>query len=247
MRALSKLTLLLAKLYMRDPIAVFFTLLFAPLLVVLLGLVFGNDPDPIFGGRGYLETNLPAYAAIVIGIVGLLIVPINTVSRRKTGALRRFRVTPLRPLTYIAADALVYFVMGVLGIVLLFLVGTVGFGIQPQGSIGEVFLAASVGAFAFLAVGYVLAGIAPTVQVAQVIGNVPLFPMLIFSGATAPLEVMPERVQSVARLFPLTQVVTLMRGIWLGEVWSSHLTETVILVGLCLVGVAVASWLFRWE
>jgi hypothetical protein len=42
----------------------FFTLLFAPLLLIMMGFVFGNAPDPLFGGRGQLDVNVPAHTAL---------------------------------------------------------------------------------------------------------------------------------------------------------------------------------------
>ncbi|MBK8990059.1 MAG: hypothetical protein IPM39_29025 [Chloroflexi bacterium] len=77
--------------------AVFFTLLFAPLLLVVMGFIFGNEPMPMFGGLGQLDVYAPTYAAIVIAVVGLTAVPIETSARRDAGVLRRFRATPLRP------------------------------------------------------------------------------------------------------------------------------------------------------
>ncbi len=66
MRAYLKLTTALARLYLRDPVGAFFTLAFAPLFVLLMGAIAGNDPNLSLNGVGYLQTNLPAYAAIVV-------------------------------------------------------------------------------------------------------------------------------------------------------------------------------------
>jgi ABC-2 type transport system permease protein len=247
MRAYLKLTLTLAKLYLRDPVGAFFTLAFAPLFVVLLGAISGNDPNPLLGGLGYLDANLPAYAAIVVGMVGLLTVPIGTVTRRESGVLRRFMATPLRPLTYLAADVSVYLVMTLLGIVLAFLTGMIGFGVRFQGDMLGVMAGTGLGTLAFMALGYALAGLIPTTQVAQVVGNILAFPLLALSGATVPLEVLPPAAQNIARFFPLTHLVNLLRGLWLGEGWQRHVTETVVLTGMLLAGAALAAWVFRWE
>ena len=40
---------------------------------------------------------------------------------------------------------------------------------------------------------------------ASVIASILYFPMLIFSGTTLPIEVMPPAMQKIVRLFPLTQ------------------------------------------
>jgi hypothetical protein len=42
-------------------------------------------------------------------------------------------------------------------------------------------------------------------------------------------------------------VVTLLRGLWIGDPWSQHMTEVVVLAGIVVVGVAIAVKTFRWE
>lgn len=246
-RALWKLMIIQAKLYLREPVGVFFTLLFAPLLLILMGFIFGNDPVPMFDGRGQLDVNVPAYAAIIIGVVGLMTVPIETSGRRDSGVLRRFRATPLRPLTYIVSDILIYFVMTVLGILLLFLLGKTVYQVQFYGSPLTLMVGICLSAAAFLALGYVLASLAPSARVATVVGNVLFVPMMILSGTTLPLEMMPDTVRNISRFIPLTHVVTLLRGLWFGDSFSKHLVEVAVLTGMLVVGTIIAARTFRWE
>jgi ABC-2 type transport system permease protein len=247
MRALRKLAIVQAKLYLREPVGVFFTLLFAPLLLIMMGFVFGNAPDALFGGRGQLDVNVPAYTALIIGVVGLITLPIGAAGRREAGVLRRFRATPLGPLTYIASDVLVNFVMTLLGILLLLLLGTVVYHVRFEGDLLAMMAGICLSAFAFLALGYVLAGVAPNARVATVTGNVLLFPMMFLSGTTLPLEMMPEGVRNASRFLPLTHVVTLLRGLWFGESFGEHLVEVAVLAGVLVVGTAIAAGTFRWE
>ncbi len=58
MRGFQKLSLVQAKLYLREPMAAFFTLLFGPTLFILLGFIFGNSPDPMLAGQGYLDRSV---------------------------------------------------------------------------------------------------------------------------------------------------------------------------------------------
>ncbi len=107
LRALWKLVVVQTKLYLREPVAMFFTLLFAPLYLVIFGFISSSQPVAEVEGVG-ARVLVPACAAIVIGVVGLMPVAIETSSRREAGVLRRFRATPLRPLTYMIGDVLVY-------------------------------------------------------------------------------------------------------------------------------------------
>jgi lipooligosaccharide transport system permease protein len=74
------------------------------------------------------------------------------------------------------------------------------------------------GGFAFGSIGMVFTGITPTIEVF----NLPVFlfvtPMFLFSGTFFPIENMPPWAGSVARLLPLTHLVELVRGPFLGKV-----------------------------
>lgn len=73
------------------------------------------------------------------------------------------------------------------------------------------------------------------------------YPMMFLSGASMPLEIMPETIQRIADFLPLTYVVKLLRGLWFGDAWGDHLLETGVLAGVLVVCTALAAWLFRWE
>jgi ABC-2 type transport system permease protein len=247
MTGFQKLTIVQAKLYLREPMSAFFTLLFAPSLLILFGFIFGNDPDPQLGGMGYLDRSVPGYMAMIIAIVGFTAVPISSATRRESGVLRRFSATPLRPFTYFLTDVLVPFLMTLLGILLLFLVGTVVYRVRFEGSLFSLLAGISLGACAFFSLGYALVGLIPNARAVVVIGNVVLYPMMIFSGAMVPLEVMPETVRAVSRFLPLTHLVALLRGLWLGEGWGHLLIEVAVLVGVAIVGMLIVARTFRWE
>jgi len=73
------------------------------------------------------------------------------------------------------------------------------------------------------------------------------FPMMFLSGSAIPLEVLPHTVRRVAEFIPLTHVVTLMRGLWAGDAWGQHVTETIVLLATLVIGAAVSAKAFRWE
>ncbi len=100
MRGFGRLLLVNLRLYVREPIATFFTLAFPPLLVILFGAMYGNEPTPMFGGYGSMDISMPAYTALILGTVGFLSVPITISGYRETGVLRRFQATPMRPRTF---------------------------------------------------------------------------------------------------------------------------------------------------
>ncbi len=247
MRALWKLTINQIKLYLREPIALFFTLAYAPMMLVLFGSIYGNEPAEMFGGRGTVDVSVPAYIGLIIISVGLMSIPIATSSSREAGVLRRFRVTPLSPALYLISDVLVYFLMTLIGVILLVLVGKFGYAMRFDGNWLSVLAGFSLSALAMFTCGYLIAGLAPTARIAQTVGMVIAFPMMFLSGATIPLVILPEGVRTVSKFLPVTYVVTLMQGLWKGDAWSGHLTEVVVLVCVLAAGVILSTKTFRWE
>ncbi|MCS7179520.1 MAG: ABC transporter permease [Anaerolineae bacterium] len=247
MRGLLKLTLTQMKLYLREPVATFFTIFFAPLMLLLFGAIYGNEPSPLFGGRGSMDVSVPSYIGLIIVTVGLIGLPIGTASAREHGVLRRFRATPLHPLAYIVSDIINYLLMTVLGVLLLFLTGKLVFNVRFEGHLLSVLGGFLLGTLAFFALGYLVAGLAPTARTAQTVGMVLAYPMMFLSGATIPWEILPKGIKAFAQYIPLTYVVRLMRGLWFGDAWSQYGTEVAALVGCLLVGGIVAAWTFRWE
>ena len=247
MKGFRKLTLVNLKLYLREPISTFFTLAFPPLLVVLFGAMYGNDPSPMFGGYGSMDVSMPAYTAMILGTVGFLGVPITISGYRESGVLRRFQATPMRPLTYILADIVANLVTTLLGMMGLVIIGWLLYRVQFEGQVMAVILAVVFCGLAMFSIGYLIAGLAPGARTAQVVGMVIFYPMMFLSGASIPLEIMPETIQRIADFLPLTYVVRLLRGLWFGDAWGEHLLETAVLAGVLLVCTALAARLFRWE
>jgi ABC-2 type transport system permease protein len=247
MRAFAKLAVVQTKLYLREPMALFFTLLFGPMLLLLMGLIFSGTPQLQLNGLSQMDISVPSYIALMIGITALTSLPIGAATRRESGVLRRFAATPLKPLVYFLADILAPLVVILLGIVLLVLMGFFIYHVRFSGQWLNVCLAVVLSVLSFFALGYAIAGLAPNTRTAVIVGNVLIIPMTILSGAMVPLEVMPPTVNSIARFIPLTHAVSLIRGLWFGGTWGEHLLETAVLGGLLVLGMAVVAYTFKWE
>jgi ABC-2 type transport system permease protein len=247
MRGFRQLTWITFKLYLREPIATFFTLAFPTMLVVLFGSIYGNEPAAIFGGRGSMDVSLPAYSGLIVGTIGLMSVPITIAGYREQGILRRFRVTPLKPWTYILADQCTNLLMTVVGMAIVSAVAWLLYRVEFQGRVLAVLLAVVLGTLAMSALGYIIASVAKGARVAQVISMVIFYPMMFLSGAGMPIEILPDSIQRISDFLPLTYVVRLTRGLWFGDSLGTHGLEAGILAGITLVGGLLAARLFRWE
>jgi ABC-2 type transport system permease protein len=247
MRALAKYTWTEMKLYLREPMGAFFTLVFPLMMLFLFGSIYGNQPSAIFNGYGSVDVSVPAYTAMIIGTTGIMGLNITMATYREKGILRRLRITPLRPQVILLAQVVVIFLMTAAGMLLLILAGKLVYHLRFDGNALSVALAFTLGSLSFFSLGFVLASVMPNARTAQVVGMVIFYPMLFLSGAGMPLEILPQGVRNISKFLPLTHVVTLLRGLWTGEVWSQHITEIWVLVGLMAAGVLISARTFRWE
>jgi ABC-2 type transport system permease protein len=236
-----------SKLFLREPVAAFFTLAFPLIYLFMFGSISGNEPTPQFGGQRMIDASIPGLIAVIICITGLMAITMTLSTYREKGVLRRLRTTPVKPLVVLGAQVIVFFAMTALGMLLLVIAASLVYHVHFAGNALSLLGGFILSSLSFFGIGFVLAGTLPTVRVAWVVGMVLMYPMMFLSGAFFLVELMPAGVQKVAAFLPLTHVVNLLRGLWNGEPWSMHTPETIVLAAMLVVGVVISVWLFRWE
>ena len=248
MKSLLKMTWMEAKLFLREPVSAFFTLIFPLVMLFIFGSIYGTKSVPgTDSTQGAIGTLIPAFTAMIIGMTGLMPVTITMATNRENGILRRLRTTPVSPLVVMAAQVVVVFVMTALGMLLLIIAGKLVYHVQFDGNALSLLAGFVLSSLSFFGIGFILAGTLPTARIAQIVAMLLLYPMLILSGAAWPRELMPATVQKISAFLPLTYVVTLLRGLWVGEPWGKHLLDVGVLAGMLILGIIISVKTFRWE
>jgi ABC-2 type transport system permease protein len=71
-------------------------------------------------------------------------------------------------------------------------------------------------------------------------------PITLLSGATSPIENMPEFFQKLSNFDPLRYLVTIVRGVTLKDApWSALWPNLVILAAFAIVLFSISAWRFR--
>jgi ABC-2 type transport system permease protein len=245
MKAFLKLTWIELKLFVREPIGLFFTLLFPLLLLVIFGSIFGNDADSMFGGVGSVDNSVPGYMGMIIGTLGMIGLPVSLATYREKGILRRFRATPLKPSVVLWSQVAVSVIMQLVGIGLLVTAARILYDLRLPAAPLALIPAILVGGLSFFALGFVLAGLLPKARTAQAVGMALFYPMLFLSGAAMPRQMLPETVRQISEFLPLTHVIVLFEDLWFKGSWN--LTALAVVVGILLVSLIISSRTFRWE
>ncbi len=246
MLAFRELTLTRLRLYLREPAAFFFTLVFPVMLLLLYGAAFGRQPVPNRPGYTWLDVELPALMVLIPATVGLMGVPGTVASEREYGVLKRFAVTPLTPLLYLGADLVAYLLINLMGALLTLLVGRGVYDLHWPSHPWAVLGIFTLGVVAFTALGFTIAAFARGTRTAQVVGMVLFYPMMFLSGVTFPLDLFPAWLQRLANIWPMTHMYRLLLAVWLERpLERPPLASTLMLVGMIMLG-GLALRRFRW-
>lgn len=231
-------------LLLREPAAVFFTLAL-PLLLLALNGAQGNAPVAELGGLGAVDVFVPGYLVYVMATTALMNLPEGLADERARGFLRRLRVSPLRPWQVLGAHAVTHLAMIVAGVVALLTLAATAYGMSAPAAWGPVLLALVLSVTASLALGFLLAAVAPTVRTAQAVASAVYFPAIFLSGAVFPRVGLPEVAQRIGDWIPLTYAVRSIIAAWTGGTVDGPAVAVLAAVTAVAAGAAVRA--FRWE
>jgi len=245
LRGLGKLTWLELKIFLREPLGVFGSVVIPVLLFTVLGRMLRSSGPP--GGGSGVDVDVPIFGAILIALNAVLSLVTIIAIYREGGILKRLRATPLRPHVILTAHVLVKLLMTAVTLAATYLVGVRYSLIHGDVRMGAFALALLFVTVTILSMGFLIASVVPTARFAQPVGSLLRYPMIAVSGLFVPLHSLPPVLRFLARLLPLSYAVSLLKGIWQGHPWSAHLTDMLALVVIFLVCTSLSSRLFRWS
>jgi len=246
MTGLVKMTWNETKLLWREPLAIFFSLAFPTLMLVILGIIPSfREPVKHMGGVRPIDLYVPITVLFAITMLGLTSLPTTLATYREKGILRRMAVTPVPPTRVIQAQMLMSLFMGIGAVVLLLAVGRVVFAVPLPAQLAGFMLAFVLSAAALFAMGLAIAALMPNARAASAVGTLLYFPLMFFAGLWAPRAVMPAILRQISDFTPLGAGAQAMHDTTAG-MWPQALHLLVMAVTVVVFSV-IASRLFRWQ
>lgn len=249
MRGLFQLTWLEIKIFLREPLGAIGTL-FVPVAVFLVvgrAMNRGTGTPRTPGGLEFMQTGLPVMVSVFMAISAVISLVTIISIYREGGILKRLRATPLRPYTILSAHVLAKLLFTAVTLTMMILAGRRFYPAGLQAPVISFAFALLLSTLAILSIGFVIASVVRTARFAQPVSAIVFYPMLGLSGLFVPVEALPSGLQWVAKLLPMTYVVSLLSGIWTGEPWSAHLGDLAALAIAGAIFVAISARVFRWE
>jgi len=196
----------------------------------------------------YIDFLVPGLLALTIMQISVAGSGYNIVEYRRKGILKRLFVTPIRAGSFIGGIVIARLVITVIQVSFLLAMAVVLLGVPIVGNVLELFVLIPFGSAIFLSLGFFMGSIAKTQQAIMLLGNLITLPQMFLSGVFFSIDTIPDALQPVARLLPLSFLATGVRDIIVNGV--GLLEQIPTLAGL-LVWLAIALTLairrFRWK
>ena len=229
------------RLLAREPMVAVGLIGFPLVTVLVLAGVFGQAPDPEFGGVAPDDHYVAGYVGVVLASMGLVTIPVHLATHRELGVLRRFRAAGLGAGVLVATEVLVGIVLASIAAATVLVVGAAIYGLQAPDDLLGVAGWYVVGLACFIAVGVALGSLVPTGRSANALGNLVFVPMFLLGGGGPPRGVMTGTMQAISDALPLSHVIGGLRQSWLGTTDDPHALWWPLTVAAVAIVVAVRA------
>ena len=197
---------------------------------------------------GLFDFILPGILSMTIMQLGIFGVAFSFVSMKASGALRRIQATPVHPVYFVFAQAVVRLLITFCTSALLMTLGIYFFNFHMVGSYFNFALVGIIGILIFLGFGFGIAGWAKDENQVAPVANLIQLPLLLLSGIFFSREGFPSWLKTITDYSPLTYVSHGLRkianeGAGLMDIPGDLIGMLVWLV----ITFAVAVKLFRWD
>jgi len=196
----------------------------------------------------YIDFLAPGILAMAIMQSGVYGLALFIVSSREKRILKRLHATPAGAAYILAGRIVPALLISFIQTALLLTLAVFAFGVQIVGNIGILLIAAGFGAIVFISLGFLVSSVSKSVDSAENLTGLVTFPMFFLGGVFIPIERLPEAVQVLAYMMPLTYFSDALRQVMIhGGGFAEIAVDLGVLALFALVVFALAVKLFRWE
>jgi ABC-2 type transport system permease protein len=184
--------------------------------------------------------------SIIMFINASLVASALAVKEKETGTIEQLLMTPAQTGEMLFAKTSPVFVLMMVVMFLSLVVGMLVFGLPVRGDLWLFALAGALGALAGIGIGVMVATVSKSQQQAQLLTFFVNPPLTLLSGATSPIENMPDFFQKLSYVDPLRYMVTIVRGVTLKDApWSALWPNLAALTVFAIILFSISAWRFR--
>lgn len=195
----------------------------------------------------YIDWFFPGILGMNIMFSALYGVGFVVVRYRKNGVLKRLKATPLRAFEYLSAQMISRLFLLMFTLVILWVGCDLVFDFNVEGAYFDLFIIFLLGSLSLTSMGLVVASRGSSEEFTNGVLNFITWPMMFLSEVWFSIEGAPEWVKWIAKLFPLTHLLTGVRkimndGAGLLDVGGELAILSIMTLAFLVLGATMFSW-----
>ncbi len=183
--------------------------------------------NPALISRNYF---LPGVIAFIVALITITLTSMSIVKERETGTMDQIIVSPIKSMEFIFGKTIPFGIVGFIDMVVATLIAIFWFKVPFAGNILFLFLAGFFFIVSNLAIGIFISTISRTQQQAMMTFFLYFFPSILFSGFAFPIYAMPDIIQLITYLNPMTYFITIIRGVFLKGIGMAVLWKELVVL-----------------
>jgi ABC-2 type transport system permease protein len=195
---------------------------------------------------GFIDFFIPG----VIGMTAMTTSIFTSVSisarYKQNGIFHKLATTPLKRYEWILSRTVYNVLISYLGMAVMILMGMAIFGMKMTLDAVSLLMVA-MASLMFTGVGMIIARFVKDPDGADAAANVITFPMMFLSGTFFQLSQMPQFLQTIARVLPLTYVSEGLRAAMIFGQTQQAILNTALISVLGITSIIVGSLITKWE
>ncbi|HEX3794157.1 MAG TPA: ABC transporter permease [Acidimicrobiales bacterium] len=231
-----------------NPFGALFTIVFSVLFLVLLSSTAGSQNISYYAGIKATQYYVPSFIAYGIMSSCFNIQAITLVNRREMGLLKRLRLSPLPTPLLMAAIFISSMIVAAIGVILLFLIGKIAYGVHGPASTLAVVVTTLVGMLAFTGLAVGMSTVVPNADAAGPMVSLTFFLLVAFSGLYFPIQP-GSTLSNIADIFPVRHMISGMNTAFNAppgsSPWPWH--DYLVLLAWGVVGSFLALRRWSWS
>lgn len=178
---------------------------------------------------------VPAVLATLLTLLGTFLTALNIVREKEIGTIEQINVTPVKKYHFILGKLIPFWILGLAVLTIGFLIMRFGYQIHPVGNMLIVYLFASLYLLVILGLGLLISTYADTQQQAMLISFFLLMIFIMLGGLFTSIDSMPDWVQKLTWLNPVSYFIDVIRMVVLkGSGLSDIKNHIFVIIGFAI-------------
>ena len=194
-----------------NPIGALMTIAFSVVFLILLGATAGTTTVKSYGGIKLLDYYVAGFCGYGVMAACFTILAITLVNRREMGLLKRVRLSPLPTWMLMGAIIVNAMIVAALGVVLLLVVGRLGYGVNGPAHWGPFVVTVLVAMVCYSALGVGISTLVPNADAAGPMVSLTFFILVALSGLWFPIAP-GSGLATFANFFPIRHLIDALVG-----------------------------------